>query len=449
MPDFKTDVIVVGAGASGIAAASTLIGKRMSVRILEARERVGGRVYTLRPAGLQFPVELGAEFIHGKPAQIIQLLAESGMRTCPMAGDHWDVNKGKFREQSKFNAKVEAVYKLLSKQLHRPKDESYVDFAKRIEKKDPSLRSALNETKLFVQSYHLADPKDVSIKWLARGELVAQEIGTEAERVVDGYDKLLHHLLDADNSSKGALELNTVVESIDWRQGEVLVTAKKDGEQVIFSSTSAIITVPVTVLRAPAGTRGAIVFSPPLQEKLRAAAKLPTGNVTRVVLQFAECFWDRSKINGESDAQLGFIHCSEAPIPVWWSHSPIWSTVLTGWAGLEATRKLSNETKSLLDAAIDSLSIIFKMKKRHLRDLVVNFYTHDWNSDPFALGGYTYHAVNGLKAACALAEPVENTLYFAGEATEITGLSATVYGAMLSGFRAAAEVLATHGLTSS
>ena len=98
--------------------------------------------------------------------------------------------------------------------------------------------------------------------------------------------------------------------------------------------------------------------------------------------------------------------------------------------------------ESPLDAALDSLSAALGLPRREIDALHVETIFHDWSSDPFACGAYTYGGVGSVPAFEELGRPVENTLFFAGEATCGGGMNATMEGALRSGRRAAEEVLA-------
>ena len=91
----RVDVVVVGAGVAGLAAARALVADGLDVLLVEARSRVGGRILTHREAGLTTPVELGAEFVHGEAQEIQDLAKDAGLRAAEVAGRRWRVSRGK------------------------------------------------------------------------------------------------------------------------------------------------------------------------------------------------------------------------------------------------------------------------------------------------------------------------------------------------------------------
>ena len=149
-------------------------------------------------------------------------------------------------------------------------------------------------------------------------------------------------------------------------------------------------------------------------------------------------------------SKAGFIHSDDPWLPTWWTSvayagaapAGSHSTALTGWAGGPKAQRLSGlSDPEIADRAIQSLARIAGVKHETLESQVMCWYVHNWSKDPFARGAYSYAGVGGLEARQRLAEPIENTLYFAGEATNTQGYSGTVHGALGSGRRAARHIL--------
>jgi monoamine oxidase len=129
-------------------------------------------------------------------------------------------------------------------------------------------------------------------------------------------------------------------------------------------------------------------------------------------------------------------------MPTWWSLLPLHAPVLVGWAGGTGAEKFRGLSEAeCVSEALRSLKQIFGLSETGLRKTLLRSYMHNWNADPFSRGGYAYLPVNGLGAQQNLARPVDNTLFFAGEATSV-GHIGTVHGAIESGQRAAREILA-------
>lgn len=116
--------------------------------------------------------------------------------------------------------------------------------------------------------------------------------------------------------------------------------------------------------------------------------------------------------------------------------------IITGWAPFECAEKLSGQSREIvIERGLQTLSSLLKVEHRALREKLVDAFFHDWQSDPFSCGAYSYGKVGCDGAQETLASPLDNTLFFAGEATDTTGNNGTVHGAIASGYRAAEQVL--------
>jgi monoamine oxidase len=169
------------------------------------------------------------------------------------------------------------------------------------------------------------------------------------------------------------------------------------------------------------------------------------GQVVKVTLQFQEPFWEELELPAEEGSQslqeLSFIHSFTAPFPTWWTTLPERSPLLVGWVGgPEALALLKNEHEFITDQAIKSLANLLRIQVITVREKLVKAYFHNWQSDPFARGAYSYLPVGGVEAQSILSSSIDDTLFFAGEALG-DGHIGTVHGAMMSGSRAAAEIL--------
>jgi monoamine oxidase len=160
------------------------------------------------------------------------------------------------------------------------------------------------------------------------------------------------------------------------------------------------------------------------------------GHVSKMALRFRERFWS-------THGRFGFALDDSAAFPTWWTQDPSVSHWLTGWAGGSPSQKLIGLPKQeLVERAVSSLAKIFSISGKTLHELVDGVEHHDWSCDPYSRGAYSYQGVGGLEASRALAQQVDDTLWFAGEATDSFGHSGTVHAALASGLRAASEIIA-------
>jgi monoamine oxidase len=240
--------------------------------------------------------------------------------------------------------------------------------------------------------------------------------------------------------SPDSIRLGCEVRAVDWsRNGGIEVRAVQDTTDLRFCAKRLLITLPHAVLRRSVEKHEGIQFHPPLDAKRDALGQIETGNVIKVVMHFRERFWEDPKIIGKC-APFGFALCLDADFPTWWTQSPISSTLLTGWAGgAQSDHLIGRGAEELESIALTSVSKTFGVSTDVLRRLFVGAFFHDWQRDPFALGAYTYLKVNATNAPGKLAEPIDDTLFFAGEATS-SDFNGTVHGAIDSGLRAAREI---------
>jgi monoamine oxidase len=411
-------VIVVGAGAAGLMAARELRRASCKVVVLEASDRVGGRIHTLYDTGAGIPIELGAEFIHGEAPETNRLLAEARLVTVPVMGKHYRSDRGELSPQERTWERMARVFKRIDPD--RKLDRSFQEFldgkpgARRLER-DREL--ALG----FVQGFYAADPSLISEKSLAQqGD--PTEGAAEAARIVNGYASLIAHL---HRDLEDVVHLKTVVNRILWDESGVRVLARNGGE---YSARAVVITVPLSALQDES-----LAIEPEIPATRKAARQLVMGHAARVSVVVKERFWEK-KVDAPS-----FVHTPKRPFNVWWTMYPLLAPVIVGWSGgppaVELTR--SGEIES---AAVRELARAFGTRRDRLESLIESVHPYDWTHDPLARGAYSYVGVGGIGAAKRLSRPVSGSVFFAGEATDEENGS-TVEGALASGKRAARQVL--------
>ena len=139
---------------------------------------------------------------------------------------------------------------------------------------------------------------------------------------------------------------------------------------------------------------------------------------------------------------MSFLFSQDEWFPTWWTTLPRKSPLLTGWAAGARAQKLAGQANDfIVEQALAALTRLLKVGRTELQSLLASAHTHDWESDPWSRGAYSYVTVGGDGAEAALAAPLEGTLFFAGEAADFSGHNGTVHGAIASGRRAAQGVL--------
>lgn len=435
-------VLIIGAGAAGLAAARDLAAAGLAVTIIEARDRIGGRVHTIRDQSFNLPVELGAEFVHGKHPALIKLLDTSLTPFSDVTDRHWYFENGVVSRSHDFWNKLTALFDLMSKE--KP-DQTFAQFLDSLPDDPETLRAKAVATR-YVQGFHAADIRRAGVHGLIAANEAEDEVGGDhSYRVASGYETVLQRLTEEAKQRGAVVQLNTPISEIYWSTNNVEAISLT-GERR-FVASRAVITLPLGVLQQNPRVPGAVRFVPALpEEKLNAIRNIPMGHVVRIVLVFSERFWERLDLPGigshEDLSQLGFIHYPDAAIPTWWSLLPLHAPELVGWVGGTGAEKFAGKSDSeCVSAALHSLKKIFGVSETNLRKMLLHSYLHDWNADPFSRGAYAYLAVDGLDAQQELARPMRKTIFFAGEATSV-GHIGTVHGALESGQRAAKEILA-------
>ncbi len=428
----STEVLVVGGGVAGLAAAAELGRAGVQVELVEARDRLGGRIFTIHEPQFKTPIELGAEFIHGKPPEIWDLLREMDARVYEVEGDHWCSRGGKL-SLCDFFEKVET---LLQEMTSAGPDRPFTDFLESADADSETKQQAL----AYITGFHAARADEISMHSLVHGLQADAAIqGDRAFRLDGGYDLLVNHLAAKCEAMHVKVRRGCVVRQIRWSKDGVAVAAQdvRDGHVSLLASR-ALMTVPLSVLQQPADSPSAIGFSPTLAAKHDALQHLAMGNVLRVTLRFRERFWAHGGLSG-----LSFLFSDDDWFPTWWTLAPHTAAVLTGWSPSAHAEKLAQRTSEfIIQQALGSIAKLTERRREEVVRLVEKAYVHDWQADPFARGAYSYVKVGGESAQRALAAPLEKTLFFAGEATDYTGHHGTVHGAIASGRRAAQEILA-------
>ena len=438
----KADVVIIGAGAAGLAAARVLVEQDNDVVVLEARDRIGGRILTHRDQSTHLPIELGAEFIHGSAPELNEILDRASLASVDITGRRWRVTGEQFRPADDYYERIDRVMTRL--QPRRTPDRSFHDFLKT----KPGGRRLAQDRRLtlqYVEGYHAADPALISERALAnggspRGDARERRIG----RVLDGYDRVIEWIAAPLGDR---VRLEAVAARVRWAPGNVSVEVTHlDGRRrADVNARAAIIAVPLGVLKAGVGETGAIEFDPVLRSKHDVLARLEMGAVVRITLRLTERFWASEwyakQIGNQELDTLSFLQTNDEHFPVWWSAYPVRAPVLIGWhGGPGATALAQRPTEEIEEVAIASLARQSGVSQRRMRDMVEAVWTHDWTHDPFSRGAYSYQRVGGSEAPAALARPLRGTLFFAGEASDVEGRTGTVHGAIASGRRAAREV---------
>lgn len=387
------------------------------VTVLEASDRLGGRIRTMQPPGFMQPIEAGAEFMHGKLLLTMQLLKEAGINYQPVTGKMIRVKNGKWSEQDEF---VEGWEELMHRMAGLQTDMTLADFLHRYfsDEKYTPLRQSVQR---FAEGFDVADIHQASVLAIREEWMHEQD---EQYRITGGYQQLIQYLQNASMANGCVIQTSCTVKTIRWQTNSV--TAITAGGEA-FTAQKAIITVPLGVLQSGPLQQQAITFDPAIETHRQAMQQIGFGAVVKVSLQFTTPFW---LMHGKD---VGFL-LSEEAIPTWWTLLPDTVPILTGWLGGPQTVRFTDvDDEIIIQHALQSLANIFSMPAGDLKELLTASHIARWQTDPYCMGAYSYNKLFTTSARQLLNEPIDNSLYFAGEALYEGNDGGTVEAALGSG----------------
>ena len=403
--------------------------------VLEARDRVGGRIHTRYEPGLAAPVELGAEYIHGFAPVNVGWLARAGAFPVEAPDTHWRLEGGSLNNRDSYFAHVHEV---LTGTAHLATHDISLDTYLNTLLKEQLTADERDYARMMAEGFDAADTKKASARAIV--EEWTGEMMTDAPqaRPDGGYQPLLTALLGAMPAEKVRLQLQTVVREVRWSRERVEISGESIGRPFQVSAKQAVVALPLGVLQHSQG-EGVVTFAPALNMKQSALRGLVSGPVVKLMMRFHSPFWEELE-NGRY-REGAFFHAPKCKFPTVWSTVPRRAPLLNGWAGGPRAAALADG--SVADWTREGLNTVEALfgKNVDVGSRLDAVYVHDWQRDPFSRGAYSYVGVGGGNARAELAAAVDDTLFFAGEATNVEE-PATVNGALQSGERAAQEILA-------
>ena len=349
-PPLGREVLVLGAGAAGLAAAVTLAEGGVDVGVLEARDRIGGRVFTLEEPGEE-PIELGAEFVHGEGAA--HVTAPRGARRRPPGRGAARTADGSAAacssKRSEVTTELHAAMEAAEAVGRTARDRSFADALVAAHAEEPGRSMALE----YVASFQAADPTRISARALAMGDLGEERM----RRVPSGYGRILEGL--ARRLPRGVISLGWTVRGVRYSKAgvEVFASGPDGGAPVTLECARVVVALPLGCLRD-------VSFDPPLETqagKATALQGLAAGAARRVTLRFREAFW-----TAKAPAPA-FVHLPASPISVFWSGPREDSRMLVGWAGGPKAERLSRlDSRGIGELALDVLSAAFDLERAAL-----------------------------------------------------------------------------------
>jgi monoamine oxidase len=418
--NYNKKVIIIGAGMSGCSAAYHLKNEGYTVQILEARNRIGGRVFTNRERG--YPIDLGASWMHGNKQNPLEpLLRQFGAKSKETDYENVALLNGEseITPETLFNS-----YQKFQAILDKIKAETEFSI------KDQNLRDLLDS---YYKKEILDDMDKKLFIYFERG--IENELGTELSKLssygifhigekIEGGDELVYSGFD--------IVLLGLLKNININFNQKVISVRQFTDSVnietqnnVYSADFVIITVPVSVLQ-----KNHIVFDPPLpMEKSNAISKIPFGFYSKYILEFPEKFWT------DEDAYVQLKGMKNQWYELLINLEPYTNKPVLGFLSSGERAKSVEKDKNLQPKAISELKKIFDV---NIPAPLKTFQT-DWSLDPYSLGAFTYPNREMDSLVKEYSKPF-GKVFFAGEGTHEKYFS-YLHGAYLSGLREAERIL--------
>lgn len=410
-PPSSVDVAIIGAGAAGVAAARALAGSPLDVVVLEARDRIGGRAHTIAFDGTG--LDMGCGWLHSADENVLAGMAEAEGFSVDRTPPPWESqafnHETSAAEQAEFGAAFAAFEERLAEAAGRGEEGPASALFQPDGRWNPridAISGALNGARFAEVSIRDYDAyRDTGVNW----------------RVAEGYGRLISQL-----GAGLPVVRDCPVSCID-RSGPTLRLQTAKGT---VEARAVIVTVPTDLI-----ARETLRFDPPLPALVEAAAGVPLGLASKLhmTVEGAGDFPKDSQLWGRSDtSDTGGYHLR-----------PFGRPMIEGWFGGDIARALEVDGEAAFFAfAAEELAHLLGSS---FRKRIAPVATSMWGAEPWSMGAYSHALPGHADDRARLAGPVENRLFFAGEATS-PGFYGTAHGAWTEGERAARQALAALGL---
>ncbi|MFN0031789.1 MAG: FAD-dependent oxidoreductase [Flavobacteriales bacterium] len=416
---YEGKVMVIGAGASGLYSAYLLHHYGVDVQVLEAADKIGGRVRPLQNFA-DFTIELGAEEVHGERSLWHDMILASGASFIEEdLNDLFYFNGAlKTKEEGEQNTFFNQMNELIA---------TLPDYAGN----DISAAAWANGNGLSDNIMHLFNAAMGNEQGTTDTRVGMIGLRDADNRWTAGNENLMvknSHLLSVmETTFSGILnkvQLNTVVTQIDYTASRIQI---QDSNGNMYEADKVIVTIPLPVLKS-----GAVSFNPPLEEaRIGAWEKIGMDRGMKIIIKFDERLWPE---NTASIYGSGYIPEFRATGAGGRGTDNILTAFVCG-ASADILATLSEE--ALIEQVLSEVDNLFEDASTHY----VDHYIQDWGAEPFAGGAYSYGKPGSGNARELMAVPIQEKIFFAGEATHTGGHHATVHGAMETGLRAVNEIL--------
>jgi protoporphyrinogen oxidase len=321
---------------AGLTAARALAEAGLRVLVLEAQDRIGGRILTQHVG--DEAIELGAEFIHGRPPELWALIDEIGLETYERGGAQACFEDGVL---AGCGDETENVFDPLEKlRSFEGQDVSFAQYLDREQIPDEDRGRIIS----YVEGFNAANYREASAAALGTQQRAEDATGSDHNyRLRGGYDQLPTYLAQRIVERGGRVMTGVAVKEIRWQRGRVEI-ATREGS---FHAPKAVVTLPLGVLQ-----RGDVKITPAPTSVLEAAGRLRMGQARRFTLLFRERFWENLSPQ-PALSELSFLFAFSEMPPVWWTPHPETSNTLTGWVGGPRSEMLAHWRRSLMSRRLN------------------------------------------------------------------------------------------------
>jgi monoamine oxidase len=430
MVTHECDVVVAGAGAAGLQAACTLAARGLSVVLVEASDRAGGRIHTAYTDAGE-PVELGAEFVHGMQPVTLAWMERAGLTLIPADDRVLHLAHGQVQPLDDVYAGYSIVEMLES---FVDPDMSAADWLSTLGANYSP--EAIQFARRYIEGFNAADSAKISALWVGRTEAELAHAGGQNFRVPEGYERLPQFMAQAAQDAGAQLWLRHSVMQIAAAGDGVAVRVHRaaDGQNIDLRARASVVALPLGVLARPGHLAALLPDRPPQLDGM--IASMHAGSIYKVSLEFDRRHWPD---------EIGYLFTSQPDIQTWWVRPG--SSIITAWFPPEPEERAPLDETRLRSRTLKALASILGTQASTLENSLRRMYFRVWHADAFTGLAYSYVGVNQLGTPARLAALNEASIFFAGEHCAPGYAQGTVHGALGSGLAAAEGVFAALGVT--